>query len=80
TQRYPAPGDHWPRLLAALPADDPSRSALEGGIARARQNLVEHGAPARRKSLQVLVKLAPALEVKVRPEDSVFIFARAIRG
>ncbi|RMV68583.1 Cytochrome c-type bioproteinsis protein [Pseudomonas caricapapayae] len=80
TQRYQAAVDYWTRLLAALPADDASRSALEAGIARARENLVEHGASVRRKSLKVLVRLAPALEGKVRPEDSVFIFARAIKG
>lgn len=84
TQRYQAAMDYWTRLLAALPADDASRSALEGGIARARENLAKRAAevaPAvKAKSIRIHVELAPALQGKVRPSDSVFIFARAIKG
>ncbi|PBP95026.1 c-type cytochrome biogenesis protein CcmI [Pseudomonas congelans] len=84
TQRYQAAMDYWTRLLAALPADDASRSALEGGIARARENLAKRAAdvaPAvKAKSIRIHVELAPALHGKVRPSDSVFIFARAIKG
>ncbi|MCF8985131.1 c-type cytochrome biogenesis protein CcmI [Pseudomonas syringae] len=86
TQRYQAAVDYWTRLLAALPADDASRSALEGGIARARENLakrVANAAPApavKAKSIKIHVELAAALQGKVRPNDSVFIFARAING
>ncbi|MCK0541730.1 c-type cytochrome biogenesis protein CcmI [Pseudomonas syringae pv. aptata] len=84
TQRYQAAVDYWTRLLAALPADDASRSALEGGIARARENLakrVANAAPAvQTKSIKIHVELAAALQGKVRPNDSVFIFARAING
>ncbi|KPZ24322.1 c-type cytochrome biogenesis protein CcmI [Pseudomonas coronafaciens] len=80
TQRYQVAADYWTRLLAALPADDASRSALEGGIARARQNLAEQGTPVKAHSLRVRVRLAASLEGKVQPGDSVFIFARAING
>ncbi|PBP57274.1 MULTISPECIES: c-type cytochrome biogenesis protein CcmI [Pseudomonas syringae group] len=84
TQCYQAAVDYWTRLLAALPADDASRSALEGGIARARENLakrVANAAPAvKTKSIKIHVELAAALQGKVRPNDSVFIFARAING
>ncbi|WP_445380329.1 c-type cytochrome biogenesis protein CcmI [Pseudomonas syringae] len=84
TQRYQAAVDYWTRLLAALPADDASRSALEGGIARARENLakrVANAAPAvKTTSIKIHVELAAALQGKVRPNDSVFIFARAING
>lgn len=84
TQRYQAAVDYWTRLLAALPADDASRSALEGGIARARENLAKRAAdvapPVKAKSIRIHVELAPALQGKVRPSDSVFIFARAIKG
>ncbi|MBS7425039.1 c-type cytochrome biogenesis protein CcmI [Pseudomonas syringae] len=86
TQRYQAAVDYWTLLLAALPADDASRSALEGGIARARDNLakrVANAAPApavKAKSIKIHVELAAALQGKVRPNDSVFIFARAING
>ena len=84
TQRYQAAVDYWTRLLAALPADDASRSALEGGIARARDNLAKRAADAapavKAKSIKIHVELAPGLQGKVRPSDSVFIFARAING
>ncbi|MGN2429798.1 c-type cytochrome biogenesis protein CcmI [Pseudomonas syringae] len=78
TQRYQAAVDYWTRLLAALPAQDASRSALEGGIARAREHLA--GQPLKAKALNVRVELAASLKGKVQPTDSVFIFARAING
>ncbi|WP_226488621.1 c-type cytochrome biogenesis protein CcmI [Pseudomonas sp. B20] len=84
TQRYQAAVDYWTRLLAALPADDASRSALEGGIARARENLAKRAADAapavKAKSIKIHVELAAALQGKVSPNDSVFVFARAING
>ncbi|MBP0940795.1 MULTISPECIES: c-type cytochrome biogenesis protein CcmI [Pseudomonas] len=84
TERYQAAVDYWTRLLNALPAQDPSRSALEGGIARARDNLSAGAKPAlaanRSASIKVRVDLAPALKDKVQPRDSVFIFVRAIDG
>lgn len=84
TQRYQAAVDYWTRLLAALPADDASRSALEGGIARARDNLAKRAADAapavKVKSIKIHVELAAALQGKVSPNDSVFVFARAING
>ncbi|MCQ9471926.1 c-type cytochrome biogenesis protein CcmI [Pseudomonas alliivorans] len=84
TERYQAAVDYWTRLLNALPAQDPSRSALEGGVARARDNLNAGAKPAlaanRLASIKVRVDLAPALKDKVQPRDSVFIFVRAIDG
>ncbi|MGV8919889.1 MAG: c-type cytochrome biogenesis protein CcmI [Pseudomonas sp.] len=43
SQRYQQSMDYWNRLLAVLPADDPSRPALEGGIARAADKLTASG-------------------------------------
>ncbi len=84
TERYQAAVDYWTRLLNVLPAQDPSRSALEGGIARARENLKTGAKPAlaasRAASIKVRVDLAAALKDKVQPRDSVFIFARAVDG
>ncbi|SPD83172.1 c-type cytochrome biogenesis protein CcmI [Pseudomonas syringae] len=80
TQRYQAAVDYWTRLLAALPAQDASRSALEGGIARARENLAGQAAPVKARALKVRVTLAASLKGNVQPGDSVFIFARAING
>lgn len=45
-ERYQQAAQYWNRLLAVLPADDPSRSALEGGIAKANEKLVAAGGKA----------------------------------
>ncbi len=90
-QRYQEAVDYWQRLLVLLPADDPSRDALAGGIKRAQDRLVASGgtpAPATAPAavepsaalLKVHVDLGAALKAKVQPGDSVFIFARAASG
>ncbi|WP_095066872.1 c-type cytochrome biogenesis protein CcmI [Pseudomonas sp. Irchel 3A18] len=82
SERYQVAVDYWTRLLGVLPPQDPSRSALEGGIARARENLGVKAAPAVAEAarIKVRVDLAPALKASVQPGDSVFIFARAVNG
>lgn len=82
SERYQVAVDYWTRLLSVLPPQDPSRSALEGGIARARENLGVQAAPAVADAarIKVRVDLAPALKASVQPGDSVFIFARAVNG
>ncbi|WP_455926948.1 c-type cytochrome biogenesis protein CcmI [Pseudomonas capeferrum] len=83
-QRYQEAIDYWNRLLAQLPPDDNSRAALQGGIDRAAEKLKESGgsvAPVKaHKQMQVRVDLAPDVKAKALPTDSVFIFARAVRG
>lgn len=79
--RYQQAIDYWNRLIAQLPEGDASRAALQGGIERAGERLKAAGqAPATNARLTVRVELAPALKDKVRPDDSVFIFARASSG
>lgn len=79
--RYQQAIDYWNRLLAQLPEGDASRGALQGGIERASERLkAAGGTPAVSARLTVRVELAPALRDKVRPDDSVFIFARASSG
>ncbi len=76
----------WERLVAVLPEQDPSRMAIESGIARARERLAPQApgqaaqAPATSGRLTVRVDLAAALKGKVQPSDSVFVFARAVSG
>ena len=86
-QRYQEAITYWQRLLNELPQGDKSREALEGGIERARQQLLASGgkveeAPAAkaRASIKVSVDLADAVKAQVLPGDSVFIFARAVSG
>jgi len=69
--------ERWQQLVAVLPAEDPSRVAIQGGIDRAREQL---GAPAASQGLTVRVALAAELQAKVQPGDAVFIFARAVSG
>ncbi|SFO86696.1 c-type cytochrome biogenesis protein CcmI [Pseudomonas borbori] len=74
----------WERLVAVLPEQDPSRQAIQGGIARARERLAvptdTTPAAAATGQLRVKVDLAAALKDKVQPSDSVFVFARAASG
>ncbi|NVN66115.1 c-type cytochrome biogenesis protein CcmI [Pseudomonas putida] len=83
-ERYQEAIDYWKRLLAQLPEGDASRAALQGGIDRAAERL--GGAPAQAEPapvaarLKVRVELAAALKDKVKPDDTVFIFARASKG
>ena len=80
----------WERLVSTLPAEDPSREAIQGGIARAREQL---GKPASAEvtkpagemitrngaELTVEVQLAVEMADKVSPTDAVFVFARPCR-
>ncbi|WP_338480251.1 c-type cytochrome biogenesis protein CcmI [Pseudomonas trivialis] len=80
-QRYQAAIDYWNRLLAQLPAEDNSRAALQGGIDRAAQKLKEGGGVVAQKSVMtVRVDLSAEVKANVLPTDSVFIFARAVKG
>ncbi|ALI03046.1 c-type cytochrome biogenesis protein CcmI [Pseudomonas sp. FW306-02-F02-AA] len=88
-ERYQEAIDYWGRLLAQLPPEDNSRSALEGGIARATEKLQANGATVAKAPvvaakpaalLKVTVDLAANVKAKVQPGDSVFIFARATSG
>lgn len=86
-QRYADAMGYWQRLVAVLEPGDPSRQAIEGGIARAREQLVARGEPVPEApkavaavELKVKVSLAPELAGKVRPDDSLFVFARAASG
>ncbi|MCP8632303.1 c-type cytochrome biogenesis protein CcmI [Pseudomonas mosselii] len=80
-ERYQEAIDYWQRLLAQLPQGDASRDALQGGIDRAADKLKAGGGKvAETARLKVRVELAAALKDKVRPDDTVFIFARASNG
>ncbi|HEK1009327.1 TPA: c-type cytochrome biogenesis protein CcmI [Pseudomonas putida] len=82
-ERYQEAIDYWKRLLAQLPEGDASRAALQGGIDRAAERLGSTGAKpsvAVAARLKVRVELAAALKDKVKPGDTVFIFARASNG
>ncbi|QQE90161.1 c-type cytochrome biogenesis protein CcmI [Azotobacter chroococcum] len=82
-RRFADAAGYWERLVAILPEGDPSRAAIVGGIARAREQAggTPESAPAvSQVELKVSVALAPELAGKVQPDDSVFVFARAVSG
>ena len=85
-KRYQEAISYWQRLLNELPAGDQSGVALQGGIDKAREQLLASGgrveaAPAKAQaSIKVSVDLADAVKAKALPGDSVFIFARAVSG
>ncbi|GAB3395068.1 c-type cytochrome biogenesis protein CcmI [Azotobacter armeniacus] len=85
-RRFADAAGYWERLVAILPEGDPSRTAIVGGIARAREQAGVAGTPESAQSaasqveLKVSVALAPELADKVRPDDSVFVFARVVSG
>ena len=86
-QRFADAVGYWQRLLAQMPADDPSRSSIESGIAQAReqaqaagQSLPEAVVNKSMAVIRVSVDLAPEVKAKVQPSDAVFVFARAAAG
>ncbi|MHA6494504.1 c-type cytochrome biogenesis protein CcmI [Pseudomonas borbori] len=82
-ERFQQAIDHWQRLVAVLPEQDPSRLAIQGGIDRAKQRLDPQSAAnpvAVEAQLTVKVELAAALRDQVQPGDAVFVFARAVTG
>lgn len=90
-QRFQDAIGYWDRLVATLPAEDPSRAAIQSGIAKAREQAgdsavqsvaapTEDKAGTQAPGLTVEVRLAPALADKVSATDTVFVFARALSG
>ena len=80
---------HWKRLLPQLANDPESKQEVEALIARAEKALgrsVSVPAAPQAKSadggarLTVTVDLDPALKDRIAPDDTVFVFARALAG
>lgn len=87
--RFEEAAGFWERLVATLPPEDPSREAIQGGIAQARERIGQasgtaeqpvEAAPADVRSVEVEVQLGEELSGKVESGDAVFIFARAASG
>jgi len=75
---------HWSTLRAQLDPGSEMASSVDASIAQARQlagGAVEAPAAAPAKGfVSGTVKIAPALEARVAPGDTLFIFARAPQG
>ncbi len=85
--------DHWQRAAALLPVDSEDGRAIRQQIEQARSQLVAAGEsppPATSgvdstaadggKAIEVTVSLDSALSAQASPQDTVFIFARAVQG
>ena len=87
---YRAAVDYWQRLQDAAPADSPLRQRVQGSIDEARSLAGmppvaqtpkgTAGEMSAGRSVSGTVTLSPSLESKVRPDDSVFVFARPADG
>ncbi len=80
---------YWERLVKLEPADAGYAQQVRGGIAEARQlaGMPPAAPPATDPTPALLVasvsgtvELAPALKARTSPDDTVFVFARAIDG
>jgi cytochrome c-type biogenesis protein CcmH len=71
---------YWERLQRQLPPDSEMAQALQAGLARARQLAGGTSAPGGAEAIRGEVRLAQALQDRVRPEDTVFVVARAVDG
>jgi len=73
----------WERMLPLVPEDSEDRRTIQANIdeARAQAKLpAEKKKAVAGKGLQGTVRLAPALAAKVKPDDTLFVFARAADG
>ncbi len=69
---------HWEKLLAQLPPDAEGAAMLKEKLTELRQQTGMKSTPM--ASLAGQVRLAPALRDKAAPQDTLFIFARAVAG
>lgn len=69
---------HWEKLLAQLPPDAEGAAMLKEKLAELRQQTGMKSTPM--ASLSGQVRLAPGLQDKAAPQDTLFIFARAVTG
>ena len=72
-KQFGAAAAYWERMLPHVPAESEDARAIRANIAEAR-------AQVGRRELKGTVRLAPSLRDKVKPDDTVFIFARATEG
>lgn len=80
---------YWEKLLKLLPPDSPSAKKVNASITAAREREAEGKQPPSQGMKQqtsesgqigVVVKLSPALSGNASPNDTVFVYARAMSG
>ncbi len=84
---YPAAIRHWERLAKKIPPDSEFAQSIADSLAEARQ-LAGAAAPSKAQVPQAAVdpvirgtvRLSPKLAAQVSPDDTLFVFARAVNG
>jgi cytochrome c-type biogenesis protein CcmH len=83
---------HWETLTQVTPADTPAGQQVREHLAEARKRagmppsadaaprVASPAKPASQAQVSGTVRLAPALQARVAPDDTVFVFARATEG
>lgn len=73
---------YWDQLLKLVPPETELAKSIEAGIAQARSDLSSSSSAkkAPQESVSGRVTLSAAIRDKVKPEDVVYIFARAAEG
>ena len=74
----------WDRMLPLVPADSEDARMIAGNVGEAKK-LADIGAPPKSPAkahpgVRGTVRLAPELRTQVKPDDVVFVFARAVEG
>lgn len=73
--------DYWQRLLTLAPPGSDYARAVQSGIDEARAGLAQADRPAvPGAGIQGRVAIADALRAQAKPDDTVFVFARAVDG
>ena len=85
-KEYAKAADIWARMLPLVPEGSEDAQAIGQNVNEARQ-LAGIGEPARKPEKAVVaagvrgtVRLSPAVKAQVKPDDVVFVFARAAEG
>jgi cytochrome c-type biogenesis protein CcmH len=77
---------HWEKILKVVPPDSEIADSIRDGVADARKLAGGKPAPAPKAvgsapaTVSGTVRLAPGVSAKAAPDDTVFVFARAVEG
>jgi len=84
---YAAAAKHWERMLAYVEPNSEDARSIQQNVAEARSLAGDAGKQETQKQpakpqggVRGTVSLSPAMKDKVSPEDTVFVFARAVEG
>lgn len=71
---------HWGKLLAQLPPESEGAAVLRQNLAELKQQTAGQAGAQADASVSGQVRLAATLQGKPAPQDTVFVFARAVEG